>query len=70
MKLTDAQKRDYPDALDTIEAVVKLARAHFPRTGDVRLETAGSSPHATVCVPSYVIAFLLAAGRSALSQED
>ena len=65
-KLTEAQRRDYPEYLDNMEAVVKLAAANFPRNIDVRIETAGSSPQASITLPWSVLSFLIDAGRTAL----
>ncbi|MER9357461.1 hypothetical protein NKI61_29960 [Mesorhizobium sp. M0514] len=65
--LSAAMVRDYPEALDNIEAVIRLARANFPRTNDVTIETAGSSPKASLTVSWTVLAFLVDAGRAALS---
>jgi hypothetical protein len=68
-RLTEAQRRDYPSHLDNIEAVLQLASANFPRTTEVRIETVGSTPQASMTVSWTILAFLIDAGRSALESE-
>ena len=69
MKFSEAQKRDYPEAMDNIEAVLKLARANFPRTTEITIETNGCSPKASLSISWTVLAFLIEAGRTALSSD-
>jgi len=70
MKLTEYQKRDYQEVLDTLEAVVRLARANFPRDNGIKIETHGSSPSASISIYPAILQFLIDAGRSALTQGE
>lgn len=60
--------RDVKEALDQLDAVLKLARANFPRTNRVTVRTDGSDPHASMSIPSYVLAAILSAARETIKE--
>jgi hypothetical protein len=57
---------DEERCLKAIEAVCSLAAINFPRTQDVRISTAGSSPHANADIHYALLERMLAAYRAAL----
>ena len=46
--------RDIEEAKKQLRAVIELARANFPRSTDIKIETHGSDPHATLYVPVHL----------------
>lgn len=68
MKLTEHQAKDYPEKLQHLEAVARLANANFPRETGLRIETAGSQPKASITLPWYFVQFLINSGRAALQE--
>lgn len=64
--LSEQQKQTLREILPQIEAVVLLAKANFPRTGDVRIETSGASPNASINVPWYIVKHMVDAALQAM----
>ena len=69
-KLTESMKADAREALKQIDAILTLAEANFPRTRDIRIETAGTDPQGRMTLPYAVLAAIIEAGRRALSQAE
>lgn len=68
-KLTVRDREMYEDAMNQLEAVVKLASANFPRTTSISIKTDGSNPHASMSLSAGAINFLIISGRAALTEK-
>jgi len=62
----EARRRTIKKHLDVLEGVERLASANFPRSSDLRIETVGCDPKASVSIPAWLLADLIKMARDNL----
>lgn len=67
-EMNERLRNDALEALDRLEALMKLAKANFPRTSEISIETGGYDPKASMSMPWYLLKTITDAGRRALSE--
>ena len=67
--MSDLAKQQMREVIEKIDAVLALAKANFPRSTDVKIETSGSLQSACITVPWYALKNIVDASRAALNEE-